>query len=132
MRTMCSAKIIFGFLLGFFSTGAFAATTMTTAPAGGGQIVVDQVAGDISYCVQLTGGTALSPTPIGKCAKIGTASVSTNPSLQVQGPFSTGVGSAWASFITNVYTGKVTQCVYYYNANTSAIYGDCAVVGTVL
>ncbi len=117
-------------LCGFGSPAAFAVTTMSTAVVGTGQFVVYQTTGAISFCVPLTGGTALAPTPVGKCAQIGTAAVSTNPSLQVIGPFGTDISGVDTSFVTNVYTGKVTQCEYYYNSNLGTIYGDCAVIGT--
>jgi len=124
IATTCMALSVFGV------AGASATTTMTTAEVGTGQFVVDQTTGAISFCIPLTGGTALAPTPVGKCAQIGTATVSTNPSLQVIGPFSTGISGVDTSFVTNVYTGKVTQCEYYYNSNLGTIYGDCAVIGT--
>ncbi|MBV8978366.1 MAG: hypothetical protein JO261_09570 [Alphaproteobacteria bacterium] len=126
---IASAAFLMAALLSM-TTFASAQAVFTTATAAGGQLIADQNTGAVTWCVALTGGTALSPTPTGVCAKIGTATPSaTNPSLSISDWFSNGT-SGGTSFITNVYTGKVWQCEYYYNSNTDVIYGDCAQRGT--
>jgi hypothetical protein len=130
MRKACFAAFC-GALTLVSPMAASAQAVFTTAPGGGGQIVVNQSTGAVSYCVILSGGTALAPTPTGICAKIGTATPSaTNPSLVVSEWFNGNSAGQYTSFVTNVYTGKVTQCEYYYNGNLHTIYGDCAVIGT--
>lgn len=106
--------------------------TMLTAPVTGGQLVVDQTTGAISYCVTLTTGGTSNPTPVGMCAQIGTATpAANNPSFEIGVSENSGVPSGATSFVTNVYSGQVTQCEYYFNSTTHSIAGSCALVGTV-
>jgi hypothetical protein len=110
---------------------ASAQAVFTTAPAGGGTLVVNQNTGAISYCVITSGGTGLAPVPTGTCGKIGTATPSaTNPSLVISDWFISNTNNQFTAFITNVYTGKVVQCVYYYTAVPRVLYGDCALIAT--
>lgn len=111
------------------ATAASAKPKMVVAPANQGNIVVDQVTGDISYCVLLSTGTM---TPGGVCGKLGTATPSTNnPSLEIgvsnvyNPPFGARV------FVTNTFTGQVTQCDYIYNSTSHSVIGSCATVATV-
>lgn len=111
------------------ATEAAAKPKMVAAPANQGNIVVDQVTGEISYCILLSTGTM---TPGGVCGKLGTATPSVNnPSLEI------GVSNVYnppfgaRAFVTNVYTGQVTQCDYSYNSTSHSVVGSCAPVATV-
>jgi hypothetical protein len=99
-----------------------------TSPATQGQIVVDQLTGDISYCVLFASGT----TPTGLCGKIGTAAPSgNNPDFEVSAPFLYNPPFGAAVFVTNTYTGQVTECTYIYNSTTHSISGNCVPIAVV-
>jgi hypothetical protein len=124
----------FAGLLSLAATAAGAATPVFTAgPETGDQIFVDQNTGVISACQVVTTFSGSSPIPAGVCGRLGSASptVANNPSLVISIPVSNGSAGEFTFIVTNVYTGQVTQCEYFYQSGTHTFYGDCAVIGTL-
>jgi hypothetical protein len=121
-------NVVFGIcgLLGYFHTTAWAHPVFTTAP---GELIVNQRTGAITYCVTITAGTIFAPEAKGLCAEIGNAEPSAViPSLVISDPVATSDGTS--SFITNIYTGQITQCVYDYSTTGGAAFHfQCLVIG---
>ncbi|MBV9990742.1 MAG: hypothetical protein JOZ72_05560 [Alphaproteobacteria bacterium] len=114
-------------LLAVCSSAARAETAVfRPGPVG---ITVNQSTGSITFCAPNTSGTAGAPVASGVCAKIGTAAPSSPiPSLAISDSVTTSVGLT--ILVTNIYTGKITQCVYSYYTNQKKIVGSCAPIGT--
>jgi hypothetical protein len=101
-------------------TSVVAAPTFVQVSVSGGVVIVNQTNGVITYCSGLL--NLNTGTPIGKCAAIGTISVS-NLVGNVQ--INTGTTANAAAFITNTATGAIVQCGLQVNATTGAPLGGC-------
>lgn len=97
---------------------AIAAPVYVQAEGEWGVLLVNQVNGNINYCVGLQNSNG---TPIGKCARIGaisSASLSGNVQISIPGT------NYSVALITNTATGAVVECSLVYAA-TGVPTGTC-------
>ena len=112
-------KIIFLFVNMTLSSHVFAASTFVQAKGQWGILIVNQLNGNITYCV---GQQASFGTPNKNCAKIGQIStVSLAGNVQIDIPSV----NYTLGFITNTATGVIVECALVHDTYTGAPLGGC-------